>query len=354
MHILEKDLKNKTIELEVEDTEDLWHLYNLIDIGDQLCGYTTRELRVSRRDGSEERCGRRRIYLCIEVEDLHFQSFTENLRVRGKILSCPEEVYSKGQYHTFSIKIGDIIRIIKREWLSFHEERLSLAEKKERQNAIIVTIDEEEAEIFLIKGNSILHMLSTSSNLPGKYLDEGKRSSERLSYLSNVAKEVIRLAEREKAKIIIGGPGFTKNDLYSLLKNMNVVLDVVLEDASSVGPSGVREIIKRGALSKIFKESLIIRDSKLIDELLLRLAKKPSMVAYGLDDVKKAIEKGAVMSLLISEKIFKSANPEQRLILEEMCKNVEKYGGKIYFIGSEHEKGIQLLNLGGIAALLRF
>ncbi|MCX8170037.1 MAG: mRNA surveillance protein pelota, partial [Candidatus Methanomethyliaceae archaeon] len=338
-------MKNKTIELEVEDTEDLWHLYNLIDIGDQLCGYTTRELRVSRRDGSEERCGRRRIYLCIEVEDLHFQSFTENLRVRGKILSCPEEVYSKGQYHTFSIKIGDIIRIIKREWLSFHEERLSLAEKKERQNAIIITIDEEEAEIFLIKGNSILHMVSISSNLPGKYLDEGKRSSERVSYLSNVAKEATRLAEREKAKIIIGGPGFIKNDLYSLLKNMNVIL----EEASSVGPSGVREIIKRGALSKIFKESLIIRDSKLIDELLFCLAKKPSMVAYGLEDVKKAIERGAVMSLLISEKIFKSANPEQRLILEGMCKNVEKYGGKVYFIGSEHEKGIQLLNLGGIA-----
>lgn len=350
MRILEKDLKNKTIELEVEDAEDLWHLYNLIDIGDQLCGYTTRELRISKKDGSEERCGRKRIYLCIEVEDFHFQNLAESLRIRGKILSCPEEIHSKGQYHTFSIKIGDRIRIIKREWLSFHEERLSLAEKKERQNAIIVTIDEEEAEVFLIKGNSIHHMVSISSNLPGKYLDEGKRSSERLSYLSNVAKEVIRLAEKEKAKIIIGGPGFTKNDLYSLLKNMNAII----EDASSIGPSGVREIIKRGALSKIFKESLIIRDSKLIDELLFRLAKRPSMVAYGFDDVKKATERGAVLSLLISEKIFKSVNLEQRLILEEMCKNVEKYGGKVYFISSEHEKGVQLLKLGGIAALLRF
>lgn len=352
MRIVEKDLKNKTIEIEVEDIEDLWHLYNLIDIGDQICGYTMREVRIPKRDGSEERCGKHRVYMCIEVEDLQFQRFTENLRVRGKIISCPEEIHAKGQYHTFSIKIGDCIKIIKKLWLSFHEERLLLAGKKEKQNALIVTIDEEEAEIFLVRGDSTSHLMSISSNLPGKFLNENNRSSERRSYLLNIAKEIIRIADREKAHIIIGGPGFTKNDLFSILKEKDV--NAILEDASSIGLSGVREIIKRGALSRIFKDSLIVRDSKLIDELLFRLAKKPSTVAYGFNEVKKVVEQGAVDSLLISEKTFKSANFEERILLEEICKNVEKYGGKVYFISSDNEKGIQLFNLGGIAAILRY
>ncbi|MDH5807158.1 MAG: mRNA surveillance protein pelota [Candidatus Methanomethylicaceae archaeon] len=351
MRIIEKDLKNKSIEIEIEDIEDLWHLYNLIDIGDKVCGYTMREIRILKKDGSEERCGKHRVYMCIEVEDLQFQRFTENLRIRGKIISCPEEVHAKGQYHTFSIKVGDCIKIIKKLWLSFHEERLSLAEKKEKQNALIVTIDEEEAEIFLIRGDAISHLISINSNLPGKYL-ENNRSSERRNFLLSITKEIIRIAEREKAHIIIGGPGFTKNDLFSILKEKNV--NAILEDASSIGFSGVREIIKRGALSKIFKNSLIVRDLKLIDELLFRLAKKPSMVAYGLNEVKKVAEQGAVDSLLISEKIFKTASFEERILLEEICKNVEKYGGKVYFISLDNEKGIQLFNLGGIAALLRF
>lgn len=352
MRIIEKDLKNKTIEIEVEDMEDLWHLYNLIDIGDQICGYTMRELRISKKDGSEERCGKLKIYMCIEVEDLQFQRFTENLRARGKVIFCPEEIHAKGQYHTFSIKAGDRIKIIKKSWLSFHEERLSLAEGREKQNALIVTIDEEEAQMFLIRGDSTSHLISISSNLPGKYLNENSRSSERRSYLLNVAKEIIRIVDKETIHVIIGGPGFTKNDLFSILKEKKI--NAILEDASSIGLSGVREIIKRGALSRIFKDSLIVRDSKLIDELLFRLAKKPSMVAYGLNDVKKVVEQGAVDSLLISEKTFKSASFEERLLLEEMCKSVEKYGGKVYFISSDNEKGIQLFNLGGIAALLRY
>ncbi|MCQ5337518.1 MAG: mRNA surveillance protein pelota [Candidatus Methanomethylicia archaeon] len=352
MRIIEKDLKNKTIEIEVEDTEDMWHLYNLIDIGDNVCGYTTREIRIAKGDGTEERCGRKRIYLCIEVEDVYFQSFTENLRIHGKIISCPDDIFIRGSYHTFSVKVGDRLKIIKKTWLSFHEERLSLAEKKERKNAIIITIDEENADIFLVKDYYLHHYMSIPSHISGKYLEDNKRSSERLKYLNNIAKEIMRLLEKEEYYVIIGGPGFTKNDLFSILKDKNI--KVIIEEASSIGPAGAREILKRGALLKIFKESRLLRDIKLIDELLFRLAKKPNLITYGIEEVKRAVEQGAVDSLLISDKLFKKLNINEKLIIEEICKKVENYGGKVYFIGSEHEKGIQFFNLGGIAAFLRF
>lgn len=354
MNVLEKDLERKTFEVEIEDKEDLWHLYNIIDLGDMVCGQTFREVRVSRGDGGEERGGRRKVYLCIEVEDLYFQSFTESLRIRGKVISGPEDMHIQGQYHTFSVKERDRIKISKKVWLSFHEERLKIAQKKERPRAVIVTIDDQEAQLFLVKEYSMEHLFDVQSHVSGKYLESGGRSAEKSRYLSKVAEELGRLAEKDKAFIIVGGPGFTKSELLSILKEKFKNIKAVEENASSIGPSGAREILRRGALNRILKDSLLIRDSELVDEFLFRLANKPSLVAYGIEEVKKAVERGAVDSLLVSGRLIKNVTQEERSIIEEICKKTEGYGGKVYFVGAEHEKGLQLFNLGGIAALLRF
>jgi protein pelota len=354
MKVLEKDLERRTFEVEVEDKEDLWHLYNIIDIGDTVCGQTFREVRVSRADGSEERVGRRKIYICIEVEDLYLQSFTESLRIRGKVVSGPEDVHVQGQYHTFSVKERDKIKISKKEWLSFHEERLKVAQKKERPKVILVTIDDQEADIFLVREYSMEYLFDIQSHISGKYLETGGRSAEKLRYLSKVAEEVGRLAEKEKAFVIVGGPGFTKSELVLLIKDKFKQINVMEESASSIGPSGAREILRRGALNKILQSSTLIRDSELVDELFFRLSNKPSLVTYGIEEVKNAVERGAVDSLLVSGRLLKNVSPEERSKIEELCKKTEDYGGKVYFIGAEHEKGLQFFNLGGIAALLRF
>ncbi|MEM3484608.1 MAG: hypothetical protein QXI12_03195, partial [Candidatus Methanomethyliaceae archaeon] len=198
------------------------------------------------------------------------------------------------------------------------------------------------------------HLFDVQSHVSGKYLESGGRSAEKSRYLSKVAEELGRLAEKEKAFIIVGGPGFTKSELLSILKEKFKNIKAVEENASSIGPSGAREILRRGALNRILKDSLLIRDSELVDEFLFRLANKPSLVAYGIEEVKKAVERGAVDSLLVSGRLIKNVTQEERSIIEEICKKTEGYGGKVYFVGAEHEKGLQLFNLGGIAALLRF
>ena len=66
------------------------------------------------------------------------------------------------------------------------------------------------------------------------------------------------------------------------------------------------------------------------------------------------MERGAVDSMLVSERLFKEITPEQRKEVESICKKVEGYGGKVFFVGGEHEKGRQLIGLGSVAALLRF
>lgn len=353
MRVIEFDKKKRYVEVEVEDEDDLWHLYNMIETGDQICGNTTREIKVTRGD-QEERVGRRRIFLCVIVEDTGIQSFTGKLRIRGKIVSAPEDMNILGSYHSFALGPRDRLRIIKEDWTSFFEERLDRAVKKTRPKVIVVTLDDQEATIYIIKDYEVHEVVSINSNMPGKYLENSDRSSLRSKYFSSIEEELIRIIKDGAYSIVLAGPGFTKNEFGKYLKEKHRALTIFEESTSTIGTPGVREVMSRGALSKILEDTLIVRDSRLVDELLSRLSKNPKLVAYGLGEVEKSLNAGAVETLLVSDRLVKTAPPNEKRFLEELCKNAEKYGGKVFFVGSEHEKGSQLYNLGGIAALLRF
>jgi protein pelota len=92
----------------------------------------------------------------------------------------------------------------------------------------------------------------------------------------------------------------------------------------------------------------------MVEEVLKRIGKSEKNVAYGLDEVEKAAELGAVEKLLLADQMLREASDEERLMIEDLMKNVEGKGGNITVISTEHEAGIKLMALGGIAALLRF
>jgi protein pelota len=353
MRIVKRDKEKGIIEVEVEDIDDLWHLYNLIDSGDIVCGYTMREVKVS-RGGAEERGGRRKVFLCIKVEDLGFQSFTERLRIRGRIITGPEDMNIQGSFHSFSVGPRERIRITKDVWLTFHEDRLQRATVKERPKALVITVDDQEAYIFILRDYVVEKLVNIESHMPGKYLESVDRSIIRSKFHKLIGEEVARFIEREPSDVVVTGPGFAKNELVKYLKEKFRSLNIIEETASCIGEPGVREVINRGTFSKIMARSTLLRDSYLVDKLLEYLSKKPNLVAYGREEVKHAAARGAVESLLVSERLFKMSNPNERNIIEDTCKRVEEYGGKVYFIGGEHEKGKQLISLGGISALLRF
>ena len=59
-------------------------------------------------------------------------------------------------------------------------------------------------------------------------------------------------------------------------------------------------------------------------------------------------------TLLISDKLFRHKNFEQRKLFISLKDSVEESGGLVTVFSSEHPSGEQLNNLGGLASLLRF
>lgn len=355
MKILEENIEKGEVVVQVENRNDLWHLYNIICKGDMVYALTYRRIRGgddSLRPDSGERVP---VYLGIRVEDVEFHRYSDRLRVKGIIVEGSDEV-TRGDYHTINIEIGKKVKVVKEEWPTYILDRLKEAAKGLEEHVLIVAAEEGEAYIASIDRIAITPLVRISESIPGKRAGEEREGSLKMFY-SKVAKSVFHYAKQlNPVKIIIAGPGLTKNRLREYIVDNYPELEalVILESASYGDESGVYEVIRRGTVEKVLRESRALREIEAIEDLLTQLAKNPEKVVYGKEQVEKAALCGAIHRLLIASKIMKDAMPEERKHLEELIKNIEKMRGEIIFVDGEHAAGQQLLGLGGIAAILRY
>jgi protein pelota len=102
------------------------------------------------------------------------------------------------------------------------------------------------------------------------------------------------------------------------------------------------------------KYQRIVEEAEIIEEVLKRLGKGEPNVTYGMEEVERATQLGAVGKLVLADTTLRETSDEKRLLLENLMKSVEQKGGNIIVVSTEHEAGEKLIALGGIAALLRF
>lgn len=147
--------------------------------------------------------------------------------------------------------------------------------------------------------------------------------------------------------ILIGGPGPTKEDflkegeiITSLQKKIVAVKDIGYSDVS-----GLKALVD--VSQDVLAKEEITKETEILKKFFMMLGKNPEMIAYKKDDVNKALEMGAVDTLLISKDIKREDARE----LEEKAANID---AKITFISTETEEGIQFRNIGGLGAFLRF
>jgi len=119
---------------------------------------------------------------------------------------------------------------------------------------------------------------------------------------------------------------------------------MMVEKTSQAGTAGIREVVESSS-SRILRETRVSKESEYVGELLKRMRKEEKVV-YGPEETRKAVEYGAVETLLVSE--------ERVGDFEKIMDQVEKQQGKVVIIGNDHEKGSQFLHLGGIAGFLRY
>ncbi|MFW6045598.1 MAG: mRNA surveillance protein pelota [Natronomonas sp.] len=332
-----------------ESLDDLWHLAFVIEPADRVAGDTTR--RIQRDDDHLRDTGgeREQLFVELSVDDVEFAKFANRLRVGGEIVNCSRED-QLGFHHTLNVEIHDELEIEK-VWKVDQLERLQEAvEAAENPDVAIVTVGEGEAHVHTVAQYGVEERASLSGTTgKGEY---ARDRSELFAELTDV------LSRLDVEAIILAGPGFTKQDALSHIEEIapDLTDKIRTVDTASVGDRGVHEVLKRGAVDRVQDETRIARESELIDELTERIA-GDGTAAYGIEEVSKAAEYGAIETLLVLDKRLRAERAGEGdwdMDANQLVESVEQQGGDVTVFSQEFDPGQQLANLGGVAALLRY
>ncbi|MFC1742178.1 peptide chain release factor aRF-1 [Nanoarchaeota archaeon] len=221
----------------------------------------------------------------------------------------------------------------------------------------LVVFDRRDAMIALLKGKILIPIRKTHSEVPGK-MKAGGQSAARFARLREGATkdhykkiadymkdEFLKLTELKG--IILGGPGVTVNDFmgYGYLTGDLKKKILGTKDLSYTGDFGLQELLEKSA--DILASEEVSQEKKIVGDFLNLLAKKPGMVSYGKEHVKKVLEQGVVATLLLSETLEDDE-------IEEFEKIAEKLGSEVRIISEDTREGVQLRDLGKVAAILRY
>jgi len=352
---LEKNLKKGFVKVIPETFDDFWHLYNVIYDNDEVYAYTTREIKTDEKYARPKRGERVSVFLGVKVEKAVWDKLLGKLRIHGTICQAPE-IVPTGAHHTLNIALNTPLTIVKKEWAGHLLERLERASKTSEKPMIIVAIDDEGYAIAVTAQYGVEVKVEESVKLPGK-LEAEKRSSSTKEYFSKVLSSLRQIWMAKPNPIVIIGVGFVKNDFAKFLENEAAEVAKSVIDVKSVnnsGVAGIYEALRAGILLKAAKQMRVVEETEVVEEVLKRLGKGESNIAYGLADVENAVKLGAVEKLVLTDTTLREASDENRWHLEDLMKNVEQKRGSIIVVSTEHEAGLKLRALGGIAALLRF
>lgn len=349
MRITNQDKKQGLIEVVPETIDDLWHLSHIVEVNDYVSTLTAR--RIQDNNSGKTRADRgvkKKFFLGIRVEKINFHKYTGMLRFTGIIESGPEDLIPLGSHHTINVQLNNSIRI-KKIWNKWSLERLNQAiEASNRANEIIVAIEDNTTELGIIKQYGIDYVGPIIGDISGKQNIEKNRAQKVNEYYEDITKTITQ--QKDIDKLIIIGPGFTKNGYYNYLEENHPKLakKAILESTGAGGHAGIQEVLKNGLIESLSKDAKIAKEAALVNKLLEQIGKSSNTVTYGKKQVITASNMGAVEKLLVLEDLVRDKN------IQNIMNTVENMGGVVTIISSQHDAGQQLKALGSLAAFLRY
>ncbi len=319
-----------------ESLDDLWHLSYLIRVGDLVYATTMRSVEGASDKLRPEKLEKRQVRLGIRVQKVELHRYSERLRVTGII----ESGIDTGSFHTLNVETGFEISIVK-HWHFTDLDRIERAIKASLNELVhIVTIEEGESEIYRMRqyGPEIVTSIVAGS---GKGAPVEKRST--------FFEDIINIIRDINGPLVVAGPGFVKEELVKKIRTETPSLfaRVVVVDTRRTGAGAIQEIIGKGVFERLLGDMQLKREVNFMDEFLKRIA-DGGRVAYGWEEVSRAVSIGAVETLLVAGDCIHSEK------MRKCMDDAEKNRAAVIVFSMDFEPGSRLMGLGGVAALLRY
>lgn len=345
MKVVFKDLKHGEIKLIAENLDDIWHLYNIVEVGDLIRAVTFRTDEQKDDKIRSKKSDKKRMKLGVRVSEVKFHEFSDRLRIHGVIEEGPQDL---GSFHTLNITADkmDSLSIVKEEWKIHQLQRLDEAVKQRNQVILtFVSLDEDNATIAVLRQSGVQWITDIDSKRSGKMYESKDTASEYFGEILSVLKNNVK----EDSTIVVVGSGFTKEHFlkYGQEKEPQLFNKCLSHGTGTAGMNGVNEAIKTGVVKQITKENRVVFETELVEKIFEEI-KKDGLASYGEKEVENALRSGAVERLLITDVLVRTQKGEQFLKL------AKQNNSDFTIINTMHEAGKKLDGIGGIGALLRF
>jgi len=358
MKVLKKDYKHGIVELIPDSVDDLYAIYRILKVGDTVRASTSRRVKRKEEEGRADSGERVKMTIEVEVEEVAFHGFGDNLRFKGKIIAGPDNLVSLGTYHTISLSLMEKVRISKIKWTPMERKVLEDVEKASMlAQILIVTIEDNSACFAMVTQFSLKIINEYTPSVSRKFSDPKQHSSEMGQFFIESLQILQDLDKQYSPQVIIlAGPGFTPENFFEFVRTRDsVLIDKIRRvHVSSGGRVGLKEVLSKKLPEKIAKDQRVAYETRLLEEIFKRIGQDTGTVTYGLENVKRALSIGAIETLLISDDQLRIDDLTKRVAIDELVEKNSEMRGQTVLMSIQHESGEQLAKLGGIAALLRF
>jgi protein pelota len=355
-----------SITLTPDDTEDMWHSYNLVSVGDSVRASTFRKVTTEGSTGSRQST-KIRLTLTITVEDIDFDTQACKLRVKGRNIEENEHV-KLGAYHTIDIEPNRKFTLAKAEWDTVSLERIEMAtDPSKSADVAAVVMQEGLANLVLISGSMTIVRAKIDVSVPRKRRAAVQQHEKALNrFFDAIVQAILRHVNFDVVKcLLVASPGFTKDQFFEYMINYankaqdgKVLLDnkgkVILVHSSSGFKHSLKEVLQDPALQSRLADTKATEEVRCLESFYRVLTNEPLKAFYGEKHVLRAAEAQAIEVLLISDRLFRAADVVKRKRFVKLVDEVREYGGDVKIFSSMHVSGEQLEQLTGICAILRF
>ncbi|KZT12522.1 pelota [Laetiporus sulphureus 93-53] len=377
------------ITLRPEDDEDMWHLYNLIQEGDQVRASAVRRVQNVSTTGSTG-SQRIRLNLTLAVTRVTWspatssapgdagqpsasttssQDSTAAVEIAGRVAVENPQV-KKGAFHTLELEVNRDVRIEKEGgWDSVALSRIQESCQPGRGAEVAAVVCGEGTAIFCLLSEHMTVILQRLEvPIPRKIATNSSAHEKGLNrFYSMLYASFLRhipYANPTLRAIVIASPGWVRDSVY----------DYIMAEATRTGNKallGARpkffkvhvnsphvhslvEVLKSPEIAMQLKETKFAREGIMLDKFFKMLGTDEMRAWYGPAQVSLAVDRGAVGTLLISDELFRSSDAETRKKYVDLVESVQGRGGEVLIFSSMHESGQQLNQLTGIAAILTY
>lgn len=365
MKIVKKNL-DKTgggvLTIETEDEEDIWHIYNLVSEGDLVTNTTHRKVVKTSSTGSTNST-KKLVSLTIRVEEVNFDSNSAEIRLKGKV--CSESEYVKrGVYHTLTIEGKTVFQLEKPVWDAVYLDRVATAcNVGASADVAAVVMQQGLGHVCLITKHRTLIRAKVEIVIPKKRVGSSDRHSQGLArFHKALADAVDKHVRFDVVKcLVVASPAHYKDDFcdyylsrISSEKEKQAVKAKLLRVGCSSGyMHSLSEVMEEPNIRRKLEDTKAYKETGKLKEFFELLNNRPDWAWFGPRHCKAAANENAIECLMVSDDLFRAADPKLRKEYVALVDEVKASGGEVLIYSSLHVSGMQLNKMTGVAAILR-